>query len=107
MTEGIEAEYIKRSNQVQYIILNLNAKELRNSCLLDKCQSRIRLNFAPHALLYPNVRFGEEIKVNVLAAIYTSSGQSTINSSFKGIDECTDFGRIMLNPIKFYNKSNF
>ena len=28
--EGIENEYIKRSNQIHYYILNLNASELKN-----------------------------------------------------------------------------
>ena len=68
--------------------------------------SRIRLNFAPHAYLWPNARFGQELKVNVLAAIYTSQEKSWLNSALRGVDECTDFGRISINPGKFYQKGN-
>ena len=73
---------------------------------MDKNLSRIRLNIAPHAYLYPKVRFGQEIKANILAAIYTNQNREWLHSSLRGIDECSDFGRIQINPGKFYSKSN-
>ncbi len=42
-----------------------------------------------------------------MAAIYTNNGKEWIHSSYRGIDECNDFGRISINPMKFYTKSNF
>jgi hypothetical protein len=58
ITEGVDAKNIQRSNQVHYYILNLNAREMKNQQLVDKNLSRIRLNFAPHAYLYQNAKYG-------------------------------------------------
>jgi hypothetical protein len=91
---------------VHYYILNLNARELKHNQLVDKNMPRIRLNFAPHAYLWPQARFGQEIKINILSAIYTSQGKEWIHSSLRGIDECNDFGRISINPGKFFYKGN-
>jgi hypothetical protein len=64
------------------------------------------LNFAPHAYLYPRVAFGQEIKVNIISAIVTSSNGSFIDSELRGVKECTDFGRISINPYKLFTKAN-
>ena len=85
-------------------MLNLNAHQLKNQCLIDKNQERIRLNFVPHAYMYPDARFGQEIKVNILSAIFTNNGMEFTHSSFRGVDECKDFGRISINPMKFFAK---
>jgi hypothetical protein len=74
--------------------------------LVDKNMPRIRLNFAPHAYLWPSARFGQEFKTNVLAALYTSQENKWTHSSIRGIDECNDFGRISINPAKFFIKQN-
>jgi hypothetical protein len=73
---------------------------------VDRNLSRIRLNFAPHAYIYQQARFGQEFKSNILAAIYTNQGKDWVHSSMRGVDECNDFGRISINPGKFYTKSN-
>ena len=41
-----------------YYILNYSAKHLKQQDLVDKNMSRVRINFAPHAYLYPNARHG-------------------------------------------------
>jgi len=53
ITEGIDGDNIKKSNQVHYFILNLNARELKHQQLIERNLTRIRLNFAPHAYLFP------------------------------------------------------
>ena len=68
--------------------------------------SRIRLNFAPHAYMWPHAKFGQEFKTNVLSSIYTTQDSKWLHSSIRGIDECKDFGRISINPVKFYSKGN-
>ena len=56
--------------------------------------------------MWPNARFGQDLKNNILAAIYTSSGRSWVDYSFRGIEECNDFGKININPNKFFTKGN-
>ena len=106
INEGIDQDIIKKISQISFVILNLNARQLRHQFLIDKSQTHIRLNFAPHSYLYPNVRFGEEIKINALTALYTSDEGQIVNSALRGIEECIDFGGITINPQKYYMKKS-
>jgi hypothetical protein len=92
--------------RVQFYLLNYNAKDLKNSFLVDKNMTRVRLNFAPHAYLYPNARNGDDIKNNVICCVYTSENGNFIHSSLRGVDDCNDFGRITVNSGNFLNKGN-
>ena len=47
---------------VHYYILNFNSKPLKEDFLKDKNMPRVRLNFAPHAYLFPSAKVGEEYK---------------------------------------------
>eukprot|EP00347_Sterkiella_histriomuscorum_P005686 403355653 len=107
VSEGIEKNILLKPQQLHYYILNLNAKSFKNSFLLERNQSRVRINFAPHAYIWPNAKYGQDSKINILSAIYTSYNNEMIHSSFRGIDECEDFGRISINPGNFYSKINF
>ena len=106
ISEAVKENFISKPTQLHYYLLNLNARELKNQCLVDKNLDKVRLNFAPHAYLWPHSRFGQEIKSHVLAAIYTSSEGRWLHSSLCGIDECTDNGRISINPQKFISNAN-
>ena len=66
----------------------------------------VRINFAPHSYLYPDVKFGEEVKANVGAALYTSKDNTFFDPPMRGIEECHDYGRMAINPESFYTKSN-
>jgi hypothetical protein len=92
--------------KVNFYLLNYNAKDFKNSFLVDKNMSRVRLNFAPHAYLYPSVRNGEDVKNNVACCIYTQENGAFIHSSLRGVDDCTDFGRISINSGNFFTKAN-
>lgn len=106
LSDAIEKEYINKPSQVHYYILNFNARAIKQQFLYDKCQSKVRINFAPHAYLWPNARFGLDIKTNIFACIYTSHQDKMLHSSIRGIDECKDFGKISINSGSFFNKSN-
>ena len=75
--------------------------------LIDKNQSKIRLNFAPHAYIWPNAKYGQEYKINVVSSIYSSHNGEFVHSSLRGVDECNDFGRITINPGRFFSKNNW
>lgn len=85
---GVEEKLITKCTQVHYYILNLNASHLKNQFLVDRNQKSIRLNFAPHAFLIPNAKQGQEFKLNVLSAIYTSNEKLYVHSGLRGIEEC-------------------
>lgn len=103
---AINQSILNKPNQFHYYVINLNARQIKNQFLIDKNQPKVRLNFAPHTYMWPSARFGEEKKVNIYAAIFTSQKGDFINSSFKGIEECNDWGRISINPVNFFVKSN-
>lgn len=55
--------------------------------------------------MWPNARFGSEIKQYIHAAIYTSHKGNYVNSSMRGIEECKDWGHISINPGNFFSKN--
>ena len=68
--------------------------------------TKVRMNFAPHAFLYPKAEPGENIKQNVRAALYTSwniNGRSSYDSNLVGVEPCCqqDEGKIAINPNRF------
>ncbi|CDW76566.1 UNKNOWN [Stylonychia lemnae] len=106
LQDGVENNNIQRPSQVHYYIMNLNARALKQQMLIDRNQQKIRLNFAPHAYIWQNARQGQETKINALTAIFTSYKGKMIHSTFRGIDECKDFGRISINPSTFFKSGN-
>ena len=106
INDAVQGEYITKVPQVHIMMVTLSAQELRHQVLMDRSQPYVRLNFAPHAYLYPDAKFGEEIKEDVVAAIYTVQGKKIIDSELRGLQSCQDFGRIHINPEKFFLKSN-
>ena len=69
---------------------------------------KVRINFAPHAYMFPACQPGESRQVQIHAAIYTQWGQGSphehlLDPNLHGVEECcaTDAGRIAVNPADF------
>lgn len=77
---------------------------MRRQYLVEKNMSMVRLNFAPHPYLYPDLDPETEIKTNVDTALYTSFNALYIDNSLRGIEECKDFGSISINPQHFMTR---
>jgi hypothetical protein len=63
----------------------------------------VRINTAPHAVVWPSSKHGEEHKQDVYAGIFTSSGKDQVHSTLKGIKQADEMGRIKVNPDSIYN----
>ena len=44
--------------------------------------------------------------MNILACLYANSDDQFTHSSFRGVDECNDFGHMSINTGKFFSKNN-
>ena len=54
--------------------------------------TKVRMNFAPHAFVYPDAGPGVNFKENVRAAIYTSwkvDGRILYDSNLLGVESCS------------------
>ena len=52
---------------------------------------KVRMNFAPHAFLYPQAGPGVNLKQNVRAALYTTwniNGRLNYDSNLLGVESC-------------------
>jgi hypothetical protein len=67
---------------------------------------KIRVNFAPHAFIYPDAAPGSNLKQNVRAAVYTNwkiNGQDNFDPNLVGVEAVAqnDEGKIAINPSRF------
>mmetsp|Transcript_965 Transcript_965/g.974 ORF Transcript_965/g.974 Transcript_965/m.974 type:complete len:203 (+) Transcript_965:361-969(+) len=66
----------------------------------------VRLNFVPHAFLFPQVRQGEEIKCHIQTCLYASEDGNFVHSSLIGLEECEDLGHMYINNPNISSRVN-
>lgn len=103
------------SKDTDFYIINYDGSEFCKKRLNDYGDKSLmaRINVVAHSYLYPMVGFNDELKDNVLEAIYMSCQQKVknqrniTNSNLHGIEECLhDVGKLKVNVFNFLSQQN-
>ena len=102
---------LNQTSQVDFFILNYSLSSLRAKYRDNLNMKKVRVNFAPHAYMFPACQPGDTRRVNIHVALYTqwSTGsplEHLLDPNLHGIEECnqSDAGRISVNPNVFLSQ---